>query len=177
MFLIGAAVCGLSSPALAGPGAVLHACFKFQVTPTHQTSSDKLDFSFDFNATVQGTCIKTDSSPAFSTTVDFTSEPNPETDKSTPDDLVHCGTLGYYEANNSSCTVTLGYHTTGGNANYSDSIDLTWWSGDTNNHISGGKGQSTTVVCGSSDVCQGQEYNWETGSVGQAYVIFQPSGS
>lgn len=153
------------------PGTVVNACFQFQNLPVAD-GTNSVAYTFNFNTAGAGSF---DQHGKTSVSVDFTTP-------GTPDLQSHCGSLGYYECNDSSCVLTVDYTVsvpTGKTpqSNYSGSIALTWWSDD-ENHVSGGSATNDDIVlCGTSVVCSGQSYSWTKDNVGELHVIFQPSGN
>lgn len=97
---------------------------------------------------------------------------------------VTCAAVGYVEAKASStkgdtCATEssnwpLSYSIV--NTAFSGATQSGWSGAGTRNSIDLENQSKDTVVCGSSSLCNATSWNWDHGSQGPLYIIFQPQG-
>lgn len=103
---------------------------------------------------------------------------------------VTCGSVGYVESKSSSsggdtCATdqsiwSLSYSISAANGptGSTGSVKTEWWHPDLgDNHIAFLTQSTGTVVCGAQNLCTSTELEWDGGTTGPIYIIFNPASS
>jgi hypothetical protein len=154
-----------SPPAYAGAGANVNACIYLPTKPVNQ-------LQFNISAGGSGThCMNHDGN-------------DPQITVNSPG--LTCGSVGYVEGKSSStggdtCATDTSYWVLGYSASgtpYSGSTNSTWSHpifGD--NHIELVDYTKGTSVCTTSNLCSATKQQWDSGTQGPLYIIFQPAAA
>lgn len=154
----------LAGPAMAGAGAIVNACIYLPVAPSSA-------LSVNFTPSNIHCMSNVGSSESMSVTTAG----------------VSCTSIGYVEAKSTSsdgdaCGTDdsnwlLSYNTTqNGQATPYTGATASTWSHPIfgHNHITLSSQSAGTVVCLTSDLCTSTEEQWDSGTQGPLYIIFQP---
>lgn len=152
-----------AGPAYAGAGANVNACINLPTKPAQP-------MTVQVTAGGAGTHCMNDTGNSTSFTVNSAG--------------VTCAPVGYVEAKASStkgdtCATDssnwpLSYKIA--NTAFSGTTQSGWSGAGTRNSITLENQSKDTVVCGSNSLCNATSWNWDHGSQGPLYIIFQPQG-
>ena len=151
------------SMAHAGAGANVNACINLPVKPNSP-------LTVKVSAARSGTHCMNDAGNDTSFTVSAAG--------------VTCSSVGYVEAKASSTkgdlcatdtsTWPLSYSIT--NTAYSGSTQSSWSGAGSTNSVNLNNPSKNTVVCGTNALCNSTSWQWNHGTQGPLYIIFQPQG-
>jgi len=154
-----------SSMTYAGAGANLYVCINLETTPTKPLTINVMP-----NTTSASCMYDTGSATSFSASTAGLS----------------CGSIGYIEAKASStkgdfCATSeskwsVGYSSPG--TQYSGATQSEWHTSNTSsNSIDLENFASHTVICTTKALCNGTSVDWNHGTQGPLYIIFQPQAT
>ncbi|WP_197517155.1 MULTISPECIES: hypothetical protein [Burkholderia] len=159
--LLSIGLCALPMFAYAGAGASVNACIYMPTAPSKP-------FTAKVTAGGSGTHCMNDT--GHDTTIQISQAG------------LNCSSVGYVEAKASSTkgdtcatdssTWPLGYSTNG--LPYTGATQSSWSGAGTRNSIKLSGSSPGTVVCNSPSLCASQSANWDHGTQGPLYIIFQP---